>query len=300
MRARYINSNQQIRHHIKILMNYATDPLWQHFAHPAVRTLAALLTAPPPWQSGCEITVADLLGEGGFRLLEQWDRQPENPLPAPMPQMRLGKYAEALLACWFAHAPHTRLIAAEYPVRQPENGRTLGAFDFVVEIGGTPCHLELCCKYYGGGQPENMAGFDPADTLAAKSAALPRQLALSESPEGRAALLALGVCPDHIRRASVVRGMLFTPDGNPPPSCLPQVWTGRLIRSWNGYRPGRPDTRFYFLPRCAYPAPARVSFAETLDSDTVFTTVSQGLVAEMHPAADGFWHESTRLMLRGF
>ena len=44
-------------------MNYALDALWWKLATPSVRDLATLLTAPPLWQSGCELSVRALLGE---------------------------------------------------------------------------------------------------------------------------------------------------------------------------------------------------------------------------------------------
>ena len=94
-------------------MNYALDALWWKLATPSVRDLATLLTAPPLWQSGCELSVRELLGERGFRYLLDLDG---NPAPlndylaehAPFGN-RLGIYAERLLAFWFAHAPHTEL-----------------------------------------------------------------------------------------------------------------------------------------------------------------------------------------------
>ena len=50
-------------------MNYALDALWWRLADPHVRALAALLTAPAPWHSGCEMPVHTLLGAHGFRFL---------------------------------------------------------------------------------------------------------------------------------------------------------------------------------------------------------------------------------------
>ena len=38
-------------------MNYALDALWWKLQTPAVRDLAVLLTAPPPWLSGAELPV---------------------------------------------------------------------------------------------------------------------------------------------------------------------------------------------------------------------------------------------------
>ena len=108
-------------------MNYALDALWWKLQTPAVRDLAVLLTAPPPWLSGAELPVRTLLGEDGFRYLLALD---DNPAPlqhflqthAPFGR-RLGVYAEQLLAFWLAHAPHTRLLAHNLPVLAA-NGQT--------------------------------------------------------------------------------------------------------------------------------------------------------------------------------
>ena len=57
-------------------MNYTLDALWWKLATPSVRDLAALLTAPPLWQSGCELSVRELLGERGFHYLLDLDGNP--------------------------------------------------------------------------------------------------------------------------------------------------------------------------------------------------------------------------------
>ena len=114
-------------------MNYALDALWWKLTHPSVRDLATLLTAPPLWQSGCELSVGELLGERGFRYLLDL-----NGNPAPLDDYlaehapfgnRLGIYAERLLAFWFAHAPHTELHAYNLPVFSDD--LTQGAADFI-------------------------------------------------------------------------------------------------------------------------------------------------------------------------
>ena len=121
-------------------MNYALDALWWKLTTPTVRDLATLLTAPPLWQSGCELSVRELLGERGFRYLLDLDGNPA-PLDdylaehAPFGN-RLGIYAERLLAFWFAHAPHTELHACNLPVFSDD--LTQGAADFI-EIGRASC-----------------------------------------------------------------------------------------------------------------------------------------------------------------
>ena len=172
-------------------MNYALDAIWWRLRHPAVRDLAALLTAPPLWHSGCELPIPRLLGSQGFRFLLSLDDA-----PAPLTQWlepespfghRLGHYAESLLAFWLAHAPHCQLIARNHPVRS-ESGQTLGAADFLCLIDSAPYHLELTCKYYGGTTPANFQGLNPADTLLGKAAKLQQQCRLFHTPQARAQL----------------------------------------------------------------------------------------------------------------
>ena len=46
-------------------MNYALDAIWWRLKNPYVRDLASILTAPPLWQTGCELAVREVLGETG-------------------------------------------------------------------------------------------------------------------------------------------------------------------------------------------------------------------------------------------
>ena len=172
-------------------MNYALDAIWWRLSHPAVRDLAALLTAPPLWHSGCELPIPRLLGNQGFRFLLSLDSQPD-PLQQWLEQEapfghRLGRYAESLLAFWLAHAPHCQLIARNHPVRS-KSGQTLGAADFLCLLNSTPYHLELTCKYYGGTAPDDFQGLNPADTLLGKAAKLQQQCHLFHTPQARAQL----------------------------------------------------------------------------------------------------------------
>ena len=172
-------------------MNYALDAIWWRLSHPAVRDLAALLTAPPLWHSGCELPIPRLLGSQGFRFLLSLDAA-----PAPLTQWleqeapfghRLGHYAESLLAFWLAHAPHCQLIARNHPVHS-ESGQTLGAADFLCLLDSAPYHLELTCKYYGSTTTDDFQGLNPADTLLGKAAKLQQQCRLFHTPQARAQL----------------------------------------------------------------------------------------------------------------
>ena len=279
-------------------MNYAQDALWWRLAHPAVRDLASLLTAPPLWHTGCELPVRELLGEHGFRLLLAWDeqwqsdpqRQPEN---LTRNRYALGKYAEDLLAYWFTHAPHAKLLAANLPVYGNDAGgnSTLGEMDYIAELNGTLYHIELACKYHGSATGENMAGLNPRDTLVRKQRKLQRQLALLATPEAQAALQAHGIAADNIRSASIVRGIGFTAAGTLPPAFPPQAWSG----IWTTTPQALPEhARYYRLPRTEYLAPARITQPETISRSQI---TPAALYAQVAPRPDGYWHEEQRIMV---
>lgn len=194
-------------------MNYALDALWWKLTSQPVRDLASLLTAPPLWQSGCELGVRELLGERGFRYLLALDAD-SAPLTEHLTRRapfghRLGIYAEELLAFWFANAPHAELLAHNLTV-SGSDGNTQGAADFVARLNGKPYHIELTCKYYGGGtgRPEDMHGLDPTDTLLGKAAKLTAQLGLPHTSDGIRTLRQHGL-PLDVKPVSIVRGIGF-------------------------------------------------------------------------------------------
>ncbi|HFC6154875.1 TPA: DUF1853 family protein [Neisseria meningitidis] len=281
-------------------MNYALDALWWKLAARPVRDLASLLTAPPLWQSSCELGVRELLGEHGFRYLLALDADP-SPLTdylarrAPFGH-RLGIYAEELLAFWFANAPHAELLAHNLTV-SGSDGSTQGAADFVARLNGKPCHIELTCKYYGGtGKPEDMRGLDPKDTLLGKAAKLSAQLALFRTSDGIRTLRRHGL-PLDVKPVSIVRGIGFFPQGfnafEPPLN--PYGWRGIYIQDWAEYGFERREARYHLLDRMAYLAPARVAKTETLN-ETEIRRIDQGLIAVLECRPDGFWHEIERIM----
>ena len=317
-------------------MNYALDAIWWRLSHPAVRDLAALLTAPPLWHSGCELPIPRLLGSQGFRFLLSLDDA-----PAPLTQWleqeapfghRLGHYAESLLAFWLAHAPHCQLIARNHPVHS-ESGQTLGAADFLCLLDSAPYHLELTCKYYGGTTTDDFQGLNPADTLLGKAAKLQQQCRLFHTPQARVQLpaplqgylktSAASFCeaktseaspreantgttdcrqPQNfsqpLNTATIIRGTGFTPNGILNGSPLnPLGWGGLLLPQWADY-PAQAAQRFHPLPRLAYLSPARVPFEQTI-SAAELACQAHGLIAVVEQRPDGMWHETQRLMCRG-
>ena len=284
-------------------MNYALDALWWKLQTSAVRDLAVLLTAPPPWLSGAELPVRTLLGEGGFRYLLGLDDNPAAlqrflQTRAPFGQ-RLGVYAEQLLAFWLAHAPHTRLLAHNLPVLAA-NGQTAGAADFIAELNGTLYHIELACKYYGGAG--HWRGLNPHDTLAGKAAKLHNQLALAHSSAFQAALLRAGVSADtQIHSVSVLRGMLFLPTAATPlPAPLnPYGWHGLWGEQWPPLLAAAADlgaVRFAALGRMDLLAPQRLPESQTQDAAAIQQSTAHGMVAVLQARPDGHWHEVQRLM----
>ena len=57
-------------------MNYSLDALWWELQTDAVRDLASLLTAPSLWQTDCELSRRELLGDTGFANYWPWMTSP--------------------------------------------------------------------------------------------------------------------------------------------------------------------------------------------------------------------------------
>ncbi|MDO4998596.1 MAG: DUF1853 family protein [Neisseria sp.] len=285
-------------------MNYALDALWWRLQTPAVRDLASLLTAPSLWHSKNALSVADLLGETGFRYLLDLDDNPSELLhflAQTTDGKRLGLYAENLLAFWFTHAPHTRLLAHNLPI-QNASGQTLGALDFVVQIKTQIHHVELACKYYGcqTGKLNDFVGLNQEDKFLDKIRKLEQQTSLSQTELAQNALRDLGIAPEQVQTATLTRGMIFVPENTVlPKEVNPLAWRGvygelqtasaEQIAKWQGQR-------FYRLPRLAYLAPARVAEDACLSWQEA-SEQGSGLLAVLEKRVDGYWHEVQRLML---
>ncbi|MFC2506771.1 MAG: DUF1853 family protein [Kingella sp. (in: b-proteobacteria)] len=262
-------------------MNYAIDAIWWRLKNSRIRALASLLTAPPLWQTHCELPVRELLGEQGFRLLLSWDDSLFQ-LPEPV-SSRLGYDAENLLAFWFQHAPHAQLLARNIQTKE-------GEWDFLVKLNGCVYHIELCCKYYGSetGLPETMRGLNEKDILINKYNKLKQQMMLPNKD----LLRHLGLNEQNIKNVSIVRGMGFTHSGSLPKNDVysPNAWQGVLLQS-----PEQLDqtARFYALDRLDYLAPVRVCDEQTISSQAIRT---KGLYAQVALRPDGYWHETQRFM----
>lgn len=286
-------------------MNYAQDALWWRLTDTAVRDLASLLTAPALWHSGVELPHRALIGTTGFRFLLGLNDEPKplhDFLAAEAPYgHRLGFYAESLLAFWFAHAPHFKLLGRNLalyddPVRRTQ---TLGSVDFLVSLNEQPLHLELTCKYYGNPQAhlDGFMGLNKQDKMAHKINKLKQQLAWSGHAAFApiAATLGLGPLPS----ASIVRGVGFTASGtllSAPEPINGYGWAGQYVTDWAELSPALQGARWVLLQNMQRLSPARVLVAASQPFALLADSVPEGVVAFLHERIDGHWHETARVM----
>ncbi len=198
------------------------------YAHPLVRSLAWLIGSPGLLTCG-DARHAEVVDDAWCaRQLDDsrdWlaaldaDPQALEDFIALRNIRRIGFLAEALLAFWLSNCGRFELLAENLVVRA--GGRTLGDFDLLLRgrDGGLPTHWELSVKFYLRlPASDGMASYvGPAgrDTLAAKAErVLTRQLGLSQTTAGKAALAALGI--ERIAARAFVKGWLFYPAGAQP------------------------------------------------------------------------------------
>lgn len=268
-------------------MNYALDAIWWRLSQPTIRDLTSLLTAPALWDTGCELPIQILLGETGFRQLLEWNDHPPANLPMPR-TLRLGDYAEDLLAYWLQHAPHTHLIARNVPMIK--HNQIQGAWDFLAKISGTIYHIELTCKYYGSASNliDTFCGFNWQDTFLRKKDKLLQQLALSNCEW----LEQQHIDEAQVQHVSIVRGMGFYDDTSLPDGFSKSSWHGiwlknRQIIDLDGY--------YYLIPRLNYLSPVRIVPQPLLKANQISQT---GLYAQVIHRPNGYYHEIQRFMYK--
>lgn len=262
-----------------------------------VRDLAYLLTAPPPWHSGVEISCQRLLGPQGWPQLLALDANPGPLLAwlAARPTRRLGLYAEALLAYWFSHAPHIALVAANLPVR--DGTHTVGEFDFLLRIDGEPYHLEAASKFYLqlDSAPHALVGPGLRDAWWLKYRKLASQLALVQHPATR---LPAGF--EQASACSRLTGWLFFPAGaaDTHPAIHTAACRGWWCRLQDSWPQQHPHSRWLALPRLQWLGPAQADEAATQSLAAMRAQLAQAdgpwLLAELLPDAQGVWQEVAR------
>lgn len=275
-------------------MNYAQDALWWRLHNPHVRALASILTAPTLWYNRAELTVRQLLGEQGFRKLLALDENPHALLHelAQKPQIRMGLYAEQLLAFWFQYAPHSRLLAHNLHLTWADKQ---GSADFVVELNGSIYHIELTCKYYysHNNTEANLHGINKKDTFSHKKDKINQQLKLGQSPAFYRWLDEQHIT-QAVQAASIIRGMVFW---QVEPAVLehinPHAWQGGIIGI---EQLQNMHTFIYPLSPLEYLAPA-YAHAKQCQKSSTFICHQPTLVALMGEREKNIYHEQKRILV---
>ncbi|AUZ04329.1 MULTISPECIES: DUF1853 family protein [Vitreoscilla] len=280
-------------------MNFALDALWWELKTPQVRDLASLLTAPPLWHSGVELSHRTLIGEQGFRYLLSLDERPESLLTylqdARPQSHRLGIYAEHLLAFWLSHAPHCQLLGQNIVLQEHAKSPTLGALDYVARINDRLYHLELTCKYYAHAQPlpQQLRGIQAHDTLQSKADKLVQQLAWSRHDLFARWCEMQGIDITNIKAVTVIRGMGFWRDAAVPMPINSYAWRGVYLEK-NEVWQHLEGTRYAQVMSRQLLSPLRVPLEATFES--VAPLGEAVWCAQLQQRPDGFWHEISRSM----
>lgn len=287
---------------------------WHHLSDPHVRDLAWLLDAPdlldplaPQWRG--QIAT---LGTGRDAQVQAWlaelDRAPAL-LHAALelqPMTRLGRYAEKLMAFYFAH--QGSLLAHGVQVRSGKNA-TIGEFDFLLRQGEALVHWEFATKFYllasDATLPGDMQGADYfigpnlADSLGAKMRKiLDRQLQLGAHPAAQAYL------PQPVTVAqALVKGWLFYHPQDQRAGPSSGVSAAHCHGFWNSLSEfGKLDGGPYvILPRLSWLAPARIHSGLALEKNRLQEVLARHFEQDTMPVmiaqlgeCDGWMLESSR------
>lgn len=168
------------------------------------------------------------------------DPSPPFPPHTPLEIRRLGRRFEARWQAYFSTHPDWTLLAADPQIRG-QQGRTLGAPDFLVQRGEEVWHVEIAVKFYlcrpeaSGAEMAHWIGPSGPDRLDRKVERLvTHQLPLLDRPESHAWLNARGL-PTPTHRGVVLKGILFSPWRRP---ATRQPWMAE----------GQPRGRWCVLP----------------------------------------------------
>jgi len=187
-----------------------------------VRSLAWVIGSAPLMSNDCSLPIFDK-NESLFRLSEAADWLSELDLNdsqliehlAKRPSWKVGYRFESLVEYWLINCPTLTCLHTNYQVLH-ENGRTLGAFDFILQnnLGGFE-HWEVAIKFYllhGSGQAwDQWIGPGRRDRLDKKLLRMMNhQLPLSDTKQGKQALRSMNIEKIQKKRA-LIKGMFFRP-----------------------------------------------------------------------------------------
>lgn len=269
---------------------------WAALRNPHTRALAWLLDAPdlldaaaPRWE-GKIAQLPPQAGDEARDWLLQLDQHPQS-LEAFLGVhrlMRLGRYAENLLAWYFEH--QGILVAHGLQVRAGKDD-TIGEFDFLLQQGDALHHWEFATKFYllcsddlalaPVQQADYFIGPNLSDTLGKKiRKTLDRQLLLGSHPSAQALL------PQPLARAqALMKGWLFYRRGEVPALLKADV-SPQHCRGWwcsLSELDAHVGATIAILPRIAWLAPARLPLDRGLPTATVRQTLQQGFIRDPMP-----------------
>ena len=219
---------------------------------------------------------------------------------------RLGRYFERLIAFWLIHREDVEDLTVGEPVRRGAH-HTLGEFDFIFREKGCWRHWETVVKFYlqdpRGEGWHDYVGPGARDRLAIKiGRVFERQLALSQTPEGRQVLGER----QPVSPLAFFKGYLFSHAGEEytvPGGVSPDHLHGWWCRATLPFV--RKDSRWCILPRLRWLSPCRIDAngdpdhhgreeMDALIAAHFSISIEPVLVAELAVLPDGSLVEITR------
>lgn len=277
---------------------------WSGLHDPHVRALAWLLDAPDlldPDAAQWHGKIATLTPAADLApWLTALDRAPEDlhACLALRPYERLGRYAEKLLAFYFAR--QGMLVAHGVQVQAGKN-QTIGEFDYLLRNAGRFEHWEFATKLYlleGSADSDYFVGPNLADTLGTKMRKiLERQLALGRHPDAQVHL------PAPLDRAcALIKGWLFY-HGRDRPALALGVRPDHCRGFWCAHAEASELVAqcFMLLPRLLWLAPLQVSPEQTLGKAAMMAALTAHFALDPMPVlvsllqvVDGVAQETSR------
>lgn len=243
---------------------------WNHLHDPDVRALAWLLSAPdlldsqaPRWHN----QIASLAFDPGFDLntwliAQDTYSEPLHTFLQVRPRLRLGHYAEKLMAFYF----QARGILDAYSLQVQADKTTVGEFDFLLRDGLNLVHWEFATKFYllqTDGELDHFMGPSLADTLSNKvHKILQRQLVLGQHPSAQAVLR------QPISHAqALIKGWLFYHHDRPTAQPVSGLNAEHCRGAWCALHEFNVSSAlqgdlFAVLPRLRWLAPARLAWKD--------------------------------------
>ncbi|MBC3830278.1 DUF1853 family protein [Undibacterium amnicola] len=284
---------------------------WSHLNDPHVRALAWLITSPDLldkesaiwWRQIGSLETPDLSKVRTW--LFNLDQHPSTLHEALKIHrfLRLGHYAENLLAFYFAHEG---LLYGHGLQVHNEKAETIGEFDYLLFAQGGLLHLELATKFYLFHQPmtahEHMRrlpdvydylGPNLNDSLGAKmQKILQRQLILSQHDSARKLIQTRVVAA-----RALIKGWLFYRSSEPK-QLVPGIASNHCLGFWWTLAEFEQLAVPYALKleRLQWLAPAQVSLDEVMDKSMILDTLQRYFHTDSTPVLVAIMKKNGDLM----